>query len=214
MKVAILLLMLLAGCGAVVVETQETTTDNQPVAATKTEQSTQVSQPTATSEASATSSRPEATPEEPTMGNQPETTTPEAPSSDDVLAVWTRSGGFAGLHEVLTVFADGRLSLEQKGTTGSGQAAPTDFERLQQTLKGPDWQQLEKRYGVQHPDAFQYTIQAKDKTVETFDGSDNPQVLTDLLQQFQALYQMVVPTPGAGGGEGSPHESGTLWVYE
>ena len=152
--------------------------------------------------------------EETTTSSQPAATTSPSPSSDEVLVVWTRSGGFAGLNEVLTVFADGRLSLEQKGTTESGQAAPTDFERLQQTLEDPGWQQLEKRYGIQHPDAFQYTIQAKGKTIETFDGSDNPQVLTDLLQQFQALYQMVVPTPGAGGEEGSPHESGTLWVYE
>lgn len=202
MRIMLLLfiLILLAGCGAAAVGTEATTTGGQPAATTEIELPTRTSQPTVTPEPVATSSQPETTPEQPTSASQPETT-PESPSSDDVVAVWTRSGGFAGLHEVLTVFADGRLSLEKKVVTTNGQADPTDFERLRQTLGSPDWQQLAKRYGVQHPDAFQYTIQAKDKTVETFDGSDNPQVLTELLGQFQTLYQSVVPAPGAGGAE-------------
>ena len=209
------IVVMLTGCGAAAVET---TTDNQPAATIEIEQSPEVSQPTATPKAatettqptatsarvtetlqpSATSaqatvaSQPTATPEPVATSRQPEATTPAPASSGDVVAVWTRSGGFAGLHEVLTVFADGRLSLEQRGGAKTGQAAPADFERLQQTIAGPGWQQLEKQYGVQHPDAFQYTIQAKGKIVETFDGSDYPDVLMDLLQQFQALHQTTV----------------------
>jgi hypothetical protein len=115
-----------------------------------------------------------------------------ADGGDQVVAIWTRSGGFAGTHDVMTVYADGRVTLEQGQGSHEGQADATVVERLRQTFQSAEWKELEPRYGEQFPDAFQYTIESQGQTVQTFDGASNPPVLQDLLEQFNTIYQGVI----------------------
>jgi hypothetical protein len=105
-----------------------------------------------------------------------------------VVLVWTRSGGFAGLTDKLTIYGDGRLVTEGDSGSNTVQGDPAAVQALQQIITGGDWQSLEPSYGKQFPDAFAYTIEAGGKTVQTYDGVEMPAVLTQILQQINELF--------------------------
>ncbi len=147
---------------------------------------------------------PEVTPSQSNGVETPEMTPPsdtgaattEAPLSSKI-AVLTRSGGIMGLHEVLTVQADGRLVLEREGQVMTGQAETASVEALENRINSPAWNALAPKYGRQFPDAFAYTIEAGGKSVTTYDGAQNPEPLASVLQHLLDLLQAT----GAGGSE-------------
>ncbi len=99
-----------------------------------------------------------------------------------------------GLHEVLTVQADGRLVVDREGQVRSAQVDEATLKTLQDMFNSPAWNALEPKYGRQFPDAFAYTIEAGGKRVTTYDGAENPEPLASALQQLLDLLQ------GAGSG--------------
>ena len=121
-------------------------------------------------------------------------TSQTAPSGSDVVAVWTRSGGLAGRTEVMTVYADGWVTLDQQGGLKTALGDMGTINALQQTFAGSEWQALDSSYGEQFPDAFQYTIEAGGKTVQTYDGAENPALLDTVQQQLGELYQAASST--------------------
>jgi hypothetical protein len=127
-----------------------------------------------------------------TTTSPPETTgAPATARGDEVVAVWTRSGGFAGITDKMTVYGDGRLVLEpDNGATRTVQGDAAAVQALHELVVASDWQSLDKSYGTQFPDAFAYTIVAGGKTVETFDGTDMPAVLSKVMEQLNQLYTM------------------------
>jgi hypothetical protein len=112
----------------------------------------------------------------------------ETPSAGQVVATQTRSGGFAGIDEKLTVYADGTLQLERQGTTQTTTVDPAMVRKLQQTVKSPEWSKLPAKIGQPVPDAFTYAIEAGGKTVTTYDGVDYPEPLATAMQEFAVLY--------------------------
>ncbi len=155
----------------------------------------EASQRTATLEATSSSQSGAGTPEM-TSSSQSGSATPEAPLSSKV-AVLTRSGGFIGLHEVLTVQSDGQVVLDREGQVKTGQIEKGIIEALQKSFNSPEWNALEPKYGRQFPDAFAYTIEAGGKTVTTYDGAQNPEPLAAVLDQLLDLLQAA----GSGAGE-------------
>src|SRR5688500_17459377 len=75
----------------------------------------------------------------------PATTTspPATPRGDEVVAVWMRSGGFAGITDKMTVYADGRLVLEpDNGATHTVQGDAAAVQALHALVSASDWQSL------------------------------------------------------------------------
>lgn len=125
------------------------------------------------------------------------TTTPEAAATtpvpaatvdNEIVAVWTRSGGFAGLTDTLTIYADGRLVTEGDSGSHTVQGDTAAVDTLHETVAGSEWQDLNDTYGEQFPDAFAYTIKAGGKTVTTYDGIETPELLTQVMQQINVLF--------------------------
>src|SRR5688572_10272355 len=87
----------------------------------------------------------------PATGGQATTT------GDEVVAVLTRSGGFAGITDKITIYGDGRLVTEGDSGTHTVQGDPAAVQALHEIVVGDDWQSLDAKYGEQFPDAFAYT---------------------------------------------------------
>lgn len=120
-------------------------------------------------------------------------TTPSAgndQAGSDIVAIWTRTGGIAGLHEEMTVHADGTLILDRGGKTQTGQVAPEFLRQLKELVASAAWQNIEPSYGRQSPDAFAYTVEAGGKSVQTYDGAQPPEPLAYVLQLLNMMSQM------------------------
>jgi hypothetical protein len=119
-------------------------------------------------------------------GNNDDVTT-----SPKIVAEQTRSGGFAGIEEQLTVYADGTLELERRGSTQTAQGDAAAIQALRATVSSAEWSQLDSEYGKPVPDGYTYTVEAGGKTVTTYDGADFPEPLATAMQQLDELYGTV-----------------------
>jgi hypothetical protein len=174
----VLLALILTGCGAAA-------TGSAPAVTT-------AAAGTPTSVPVARTSEP-ATPSEPATS----ASTPATTRDGEVVAVWNRSGGFAGRTDKMTVYADGRLVVEpDTGNARTVQGDAAAVQALHELVVGSDWQALSNRYGRQVPDAFAYTITAGGKRVETYDGAQLPDVLSQVMEQLNRLYGATRQTGG------------------
>lgn len=110
----------------------------------------------------------------------------------EIVAQMTRSGGLEGRTERLVVAQDGTVMLFSENSIEPLQSIhvpQAEVEALESAFASPEWQQLEKSYGQQTPDAFAYTITSGDKQVTTYDGASNPPILDQVLQQMNNLWQ-------------------------
>ena len=186
--VVAVLALLLAACGAA-----DTGGASQPIA---------TSAPAPTAAAAATAApvltavpAPTAAPA-PTQATRPadETKPTGQPASGDVVAIYHKTGGIAGVDETLTVYADGRLSLlGRSGAAQTAQAQPADLGKLQSLLASPDFAGLSPRYQASGADLFNYqiTIPSTGQTVSTMDGAQAPAVLGQAITEMEQLKGMV-----------------------
>ncbi len=194
------LLALLAGCGG-------TTADSgaQPVpggSAAVPAPSTSVFVPAPSTSAAAVtepSTSADAVTEPSSAPSAATSTSASSVAASDVVATFTRSGGFQGKTQTLVVNADGTLQLQNGDRTGqvfkTAQAPADQVAALSSLVTSPEWQQLESKYGQQVPDGFAYTISAQGKAVATFDGASNPAVLENGLTQLNELWQVAQTAP-------------------
>ena len=111
--------------------------------------------------AAASASPPAAAPPTPTgsapAGGDPAVTIPP-PAADEIQLV--RTGGIAGVSQIITVAPDGAWTSTGKGTqAGDGRLTPTDLTELR-TLTGRLPDQGALAIGGQCADAFTYTLTA------------------------------------------------------
>ncbi|HEY0602963.1 MAG TPA: hypothetical protein VGD58_08625 [Herpetosiphonaceae bacterium] len=161
------LLLLMAACGSTPTGSDETGSSPAPVTVTADSQ-TQTSPPAMT-----------------------ETATTGAP-----LATLRQSGGIAGINETLVVQSDGVLQVIEGEIGGQvtkeGRATPEQIQKLEAALQAEGWQQLDASYGRQVPDGFAYTVVAGAKTVQTYDGAQNPPALESVLSLLNELWQQAL----------------------
>lgn len=117
----------------------------------------------------------------------------DAPSSD-LIAALTRSGGLVGRTQTLLVRQDGTVAL-LNGEQGSppfktGKASAEQLQSLRTLLASPEWQQLDASYGQQVPDGFAYTVTGGGVQVQTYDGTQNPAALENVLSKLNELWQV------------------------
>src|SRR5687767_13221660 len=115
--IVIALMLLLAACGGAA----PSGASQPPQASTPASQPTRPAEPTL--------------PARPTPALQPTSSQPAPGSGQDVVVVYRKSGGFAGISEVLTVYADGSLEGQSRGgIVTQAQVAPAALEQLQKLL--------------------------------------------------------------------------------
>jgi hypothetical protein len=89
----------------------------------------------------------------------------------------------------MTVYADGRVTIERDGKQQTANGDMAAIQALEQIFASAEWQALKPVYGEQFPDAFEYTVQGGGKEVKTYDGAANPEPLATVLQRLDQLYQ-------------------------
>lgn len=142
----------------------------------------------------------------PTAGETPlskptavETTTGrDLPLAPDVLAIYRKSGGFAGLDETLTVYQGGLIELSSRTTTENKSIKLDEpmLQPLRRMLESQEFADLEPLYRAVGADLITYSISSRDrngnmKTVVTMDGATYPDFLGQLIQMFEQLRELV-----------------------
>lgn len=108
-------------------------------------------------------------------------------SAVDVVVTFSRSGGFAGRTETLVIGTGGSMTLTMGGQQKKSMAEPAALQGLKQAVSSAEWQRLQPVYGKGMPDAYVYRVTAAGKTVQTYDGVDNPPLLDQVLQALNSL---------------------------
>lgn len=166
------LLVLLAACGSTQTGTKTDETGSSPVPATVTADSQTQTSPQA---------------------SMTETTATEGTGAP--LITLNRSGGIAGINQTVVVQNDGTVQLIDGESAGSvtkeGRATPEQLQKLEAALQSEGWQQLDATYGggQQIADGFTYTVVANGKTVKSYDGTQNPPALENVLSLLNELEQ-------------------------
>lgn len=138
----------------------------------------------------------------PTSAAEP---SPEAPVSvsppialgeDAVLVIYERSGGIAGVQEKLTVYADGRLEFDKKGTVSTRTIPSSDLTNLWQLLASDSFARLNSRYQVPGADFFRYQVtlmrqDGRPQVVSTMDTAEHPATLDLVLAELMRLQSLV-----------------------
>lgn len=118
--------------------------------------------------------------------------------ADDILAIYHKSGGIAGMDETLTVYHGGVLELKTRG--GNPKSLKVNEEMVQplrRLFEQKEFGALAPQYRAVGADLFTYTITARDangnvKTVTTMDTAKHPEYLGLLLVMLEQLRGIVV----------------------
>lgn len=118
----------------------------------------------------------------------------DLPLAPDVLAIYHKSGGIAGIDETLTVYQGGLIELTGRGT-GNNKSLKLDEPMLQpvrRMLESQEFADLDTLYRASGADLFTYSISARDrngnmKTVVAMDGAKYPDFLGQLIAMFDQM---------------------------
>lgn len=119
------------------------------------------------------------------------------PVADDVLVIYRKSGGIAGIDETLVVHQGGLLELTMRGgATKSVQADHAMIQPVRRMLEQPEFSALQPLYQAAGADLFTYTVTARDangnlKTVTTMDAAPTPPYLGQLIAMLEQLRAQV-----------------------
>jgi hypothetical protein len=105
------------------------------------------------------------------------------PSSGGQLLTFTRSGGFAGTTETITIGSGGRVEIESDAAPSQELTIPPDLvNRLQEELKSLDWARAANEPpNVDCADCFTYDIRAGGQRVTTTAMGESGEELRDLI---------------------------------
>lgn len=116
------------------------------------------------------------------------------PNSQDPIVVYHRSGGFAGVDETWSIYADGRVQYAGRGTGSTGQLTADQLSSLFATLRSIDFTSIKDSYiGADTCcDRFIYeltiNLDGKTKSIKTIDAAEGePAALTTLLNAISAI---------------------------
>ena len=148
---------------------------------------------------------PAATPVERAAGSPPKRPTAvetaigrDLPLAADVLAIYHKSGGFAGIDETLTVYQGGLIKLTGRGIKDAKSVKLDEpmLQPLRRMLESQELADLEPMYRAQGADQFTYAISTRDrngnmKTVVAIDGANYPDFLGQLIVMFEQLRKFI-----------------------
>lgn len=118
----------------------------------------------------------------------------DAPLDPDVLTIYHKSGGFAGIDETLTIHQGGLVELTSRDSPDvkSVQLDEPMLQPLRRMFESQEFANLEPIYRASGADLFTYTITARDingnmKTVIAMDGASYPDVLGLIISMLNQI---------------------------
>jgi len=122
--------------------------------------------------------------------------TPGQRGGKDVVVVFERGGGFAGVQEKWTIYADGAITLAEDGQVAAQETGRVTAEQVSDLLAGIDglgfFEMQDSYTNDECADCFQYTVTVTSggvtKTVNTIDAAkDAPPELGQVLTLIQTM---------------------------
>lgn len=116
---------------------------------------------------------------------------------DDVLVIYNRRGGIAGLNETLMVHQGSLLQVKlPDGTTQTAKVAEPMIQPVRRMLEQKEFSELAPMYQAAGADLITYSVTARDssgnlKTVTTMDGAQTPPYLGQLIVMLDQLRAQV-----------------------
>ncbi|HZQ09574.1 MAG TPA: hypothetical protein VFD70_23555 [Anaerolineae bacterium] len=123
--------------------------------------------------------------------------TPPPTLPDDVLVIYHKTGGIAGVNDTLTVHQGGLLELvNRQGEKKTANADEAMIQPVRRMLEQKDFGELQPTYSASGADLITYTITARDstgapKTVVTMDSAPHPPFLGQLIVMLDQLQAAV-----------------------
>lgn len=125
-------------------------------------------------------------------------TLPTAPAlDDDILVIYHKSGGIAGIDETLTIHQGGVAEWSARGANPKSLllSEPTLLP-IRRMLEQKEFSGLQPLYSAEGADLFTYTITARDangktRVVTTVDGAEKPDYLGLLLVTLENMRAIV-----------------------
>ncbi len=107
----------------------------------------------------------------------------------NLLISYHKSGGFAGVDEMITVYTDGTIELRDKQGSSTTKADPSALQALQKLLDSPEFAALQISAWPPAADQFVYelTVAGRAKPIVTADSADNPPVLREVIGALEQL---------------------------
>lgn len=133
----------------------------------------------------------------PTPASTPSAQATAVSLGDDVLVVYNKRGGVAGVNETLLVHQGSLLQVRlPDGTTQTAKVAEPMIQPVRRMLEQKDFGELAPLYQATGADLITYTITARDgsgnmKTVMTMDGAQSPPYLGQLIVMLDQLRAQV-----------------------
>jgi hypothetical protein len=123
-------------------------------------------------------------------------TATQAVLAPDVVVVFRKHGGIAGIDEALTIHADGTLDLlARRAPPQQARTPPADLDALRGLLASPDFAQLQPAYSAAGADLFVYEVTVptvgSPRTIVTMDAAPTPPVLARTLAELGRLRALV-----------------------
>jgi hypothetical protein len=119
------------------------------------------------------------------------------PPTGEVLLQYHRSGGVGGFDETWTIYADGRVDHQGRGTGADKQLTPDQVAALSGVLRSADVRALKDSYIPANTccDRFTYEltlqIDGQTQTIRTMDSApDEPAALTNLRDMLDRLLRL------------------------
>lgn len=124
------------------------------------------------------------------------TRAPQPFLANDVLAIYQKSGGIAGINETLIIHQGGLLELTMRSGTKSILVNEPQIQPLRRMLEQKEFGELAPMYQALGADLFTYRITARDangsaKTVTTMDAAKQPDYLGLLIAMLEQLRAQV-----------------------
>ncbi len=127
--------------------------------------------------------RPPATP----LASPPPTSPPPAPGALATPVLFSRTGGFAGFDDRVTIAADGSYTANRRGQAQTtGRLAPARLAGLAAVLAASGLFEADHRFETPGADQFVYTITYGGHTVVAVDGAI-PAPLQPVIDELAAL---------------------------
>jgi hypothetical protein len=110
-----------------------------------------------------------------------------------VLAIYQRTGCFAGVNETLTIQLDGALEFSQRGSASKqGKVAAERLNTLQQLFAQAEFANLQPLYQATGADLCTYRVTAlmsngRAHVVATMDAAKHPEILNQVLAELTKL---------------------------
>lgn len=133
----------------------------------------------------------------PAPANPPNAQATAVSLGNDVLVVYNRRGGLAGLNETMLVHQGSLLQVKMPdGTTKTAKVAEPMLQPVRRMLGQKEFGELASSYPAAGADLITYSVTARDangnlKSVTTMDGANTPPYLGQLIVMLDQLRAQV-----------------------